>query len=289
MSFALRALCETRLSLYESEPDGAVDPALIASGGDGRDSRRGASGPRRPPEKFSCKEFCLQRTLAAKNFVYKESLLQVAVILVLTSLLDRNDSYILLEGLILRVGIDPYCHDKTARRAAAGPSAPAVDAGVLVVVLDDPQASIDVADGGASRPTGGDVCSKTVAIKSRGSGHHVVVRLLFQVDPSELRRLLVGREDIGPDRDGSLGERVSGGLPFALVEGLDSSQDGKANDHGRENQKEKLLLAHVSGSSSQKAAASKGRCSEMLVPRKADSDPHLQDPQDPRSPTGPTP
>ena len=67
----------------------------------------------------------------------------------------------------------------------------------------------------------------------------------------------MGREDIGPNRDGSLGERVSGGLPLALVEGLDSSQDGKADNHGRENQKEKLLLAHVSGSSSQKADAPK--------------------------------
>jgi hypothetical protein len=57
----------------------------------------------------------------------------------------------------------------------------------------------------------------------------------------------VGSEDIGPNRDGSLGERVSGGLPLASVEGLDSSQDGKADDHGRENQKEKLLLTHVSG------------------------------------------
>jgi hypothetical protein len=67
----------------------------------------------------------------------------------------------------------------------------------------------------------------------------------------------VGSEDIGPNRDGSLGERVSGGLPLALVEGLDSSQDGKADDHGRENQEKKLLLAHVSGFSSQKADAPK--------------------------------
>ncbi|MCS3675708.1 hypothetical protein GGP66_003155 [Salinibacter ruber] len=185
--------------------------------------------------------------MAAENFGYKELWLQVAVILVLTALLDRNDSHLLLEGLILRVGIDPYCHDKTARRAAAGPSAPAVDVGVLVVVLDDPRASIDVADGGAGRPTGGDICSKTVAIKSRGSGHHLIVRLLFQVDPSELRRLLVGREDIGPNRDGSLDERVSGGLPLASVEGLDSSRDSKNDNHGRENQEKKLLLAHVSG------------------------------------------
>ncbi len=129
---------ETHFGPCESEPDGAVDPALIASGGDGRDSRRRAFGPRRSSENFGCKEFWLQRTSAAKNFGYKESWLQVAIPLVLTSLLDRNDSHLLFEGLILRVGIDPYCHDKTARRAPAGPSAPAVDVSVLVVVLDDP-------------------------------------------------------------------------------------------------------------------------------------------------------
>ncbi len=131
------------------------------------------------------------KTLAAENFGCKEFWLQVAIPPVLTSLLDRNDSHLCLKGLILRVRIDPYYHDKTARRAAAGPSAPAVDVSVLVVVLDDPRASIDVADGRAGCPTSGDVCSKTVAIKPRGSGHHVIVRLLFQVDPSEPERLPV--------------------------------------------------------------------------------------------------
>ncbi len=87
----------------------------------------------------------------------------------------------------------------------------------------------------------------------------------------------MGREDIGPNRDGSLGERVSGGLPLASVEGLDSSQDGKADNHGRENQKEKLLLTHVSGflvkkSVLQKASAPKGRFQPT-----------------PSGPTGPTP
>jgi hypothetical protein len=48
-----------------------VDPALIASGGDGRDSGHGAFGPRRSSKNFSCRELRLQRTSAAKNFGYK--------------------------------------------------------------------------------------------------------------------------------------------------------------------------------------------------------------------------
>ncbi len=72
-STGIRRNCNACL---KSESGGAVDLALIASGGDGRDSRRRAFGPRRSSKNFSCKEFWLQRTSAARNFGCKELRLQ---------------------------------------------------------------------------------------------------------------------------------------------------------------------------------------------------------------------
>jgi hypothetical protein len=47
----------------------------------------------------------------------------------------------------------------------------------------------------------------------------------------------VSRDDVGADRDGSLDERVLGGLPLALAEGFDPGDDGKTDNDGRKNQK----------------------------------------------------
>ncbi len=83
---------------------------------------------------------------------------------------------------------------------------------------------------------------------SCGSGHwrrHKYCSDVLAEPPSKFRRHLVGREDVGADRNGSLGKCILSSLPPALAECLDPSYDSEATDQRRKREQETLLLAHA--------------------------------------------